>query len=126
VLQWALQVGIVPLVGPSQHAHMEDGVAIATRFTETVRAPPCRQVGYNDQDTCAELSIEGGLLALFEDSQLREIQSIGRAPPSTHSGRHRHRQRQSPKPLAENGASAAASGAGHKPRLLLMSDDHGA
>ena len=124
VLQWALQVGIVPLVGPSQHAHMENGVATAKRFTGTISGA-CRRVTHGDQDTCAELSVEGGLSAFFEDSQLGEIQNIGGVPPSTHSGRQRQRRGQAPKPLANNKDSAASRGTGHKPRLLLMSDDHG-
>ncbi len=116
MLQWALQIGIVPLVGPSQHAHMADGVTIARRVTATTRPAACRQVAHNDQGTCAQLLEEGGLL---EDGQLREIQSIGGAPPSTNSGRQR--QRQTPMLLAEDEAPPAR--AGHRPQLLLISND---
>lgn len=142
VLQWALQVGIVPLVGPRQRAHMEDDLAVSKAVAETMRVARCNQSALNDRSRhqCDEEAVQEQV-ALLEDRHLHAVQSIGDSPPegdgsprrartSASKQRKRQLQRQKFEPLGEpmsgGQASVDASNTNQKKRLVVQLDDQAA
>lgn len=111
VLRWALQVGIVPLVGPSQRVHMEEDVRVSKAFLQTRKAASCNQNGHNSaMNTCENGAVRR--LTMFEIQHLHDIQNITK------------RQRQRPMLLGKDKTVESTRKAQHKLPLVLLSDDH--
>ena len=123
VLQWALQVGIVPLVGPSQRVHMEEDVLVSKAFQEAKKAASCNRNGHDSaMNTCEDRAVKR--LPMFEPQHLHDIQNIvgSSALEEKRTSKHSKRQRQRPKRQAKTFESTRK--VQHKLPLMLLSDDH--
>ena len=137
MLQWALQVGIVPLVGPSLRAHMQEDLwladnALAGKATSCSHSNNGGAQSSRGEGTCA-------VPGMFDERQLRDIESIGGSLPkrrrrNTKTGRDprgdtdpeapTHNRRHRVLAVLGDDEQSTTNDAVPKPRLKLLSDDH--